>query len=249
MISHQQTTDGPLYKCTKCNESFYDRIGLELHSCKRPNHRLKPKNPKKPRIRKTLKEALEAKGFQCSQCFVYFHTITAQIDHEIMEHTDLKKHFIINKDQKLFKCAACEEQFTRQGQLVQHVVTIHSKLEPYTCNHCNASFKGKIELNNHLKSQHQIIHRFQAGKRIFQCKNCRFKSFENADELEQHMKTCKKKFECKTCGKRFPVAIKLRKVTLSMVKYNAISSIEISSSGYHKPVLHFLLTSSVNILC
>ena len=209
MRTHEQTPDGHLYKCTKCNLSFYDRIGLELHSCKRANHRLRTSKPRKPKP-KSHKEALEEKGFQCSQCFIFFHTITAQIDHEIMEHTDLKKHFIINKDQKLFQCGVCEEKFTRQGQLVQHVVTLHSKLEPYTCNHCNASFKGKIELNNHLRSQHQIIHRFQKSKRIFQCKNCRFKSFESADELENHMKTCQKKFECKTCGKKFPVAIKLR---------------------------------------
>ena len=209
MMSHQQTADEYPYKCTNCNESFCDRIGLELHSCKRANHRLKTKKPKKPKP-KSNKDKLEEKGFQCSQCFIFFHTITAQIDHEIIEHTDLKKHFIINKDLKLFKCGVCEEKFTRQGQLVQHVVTLHSKLEPYTCNHCNASFKGKIELNNHLRLQHQITHRFMTSKRIFQCKNCRFKSFETADELEKHMKTCKKKFECKTCGKRFPVAIKLR---------------------------------------
>ena len=209
MRTHEQTPDGHLYKCTKCNLSFYDRIGLELHSCKRANHRLRTSKPKKPKP-KSHKEALEEKGFQCSQCFIFFHTITAQIDHEIMKHTDLKKHFIINKEQKLFQCGVCEEKFTRQGQLVQHVVTLHSKLEPYTCNHCNASFKGKIELNNHLRSQHQIIHRFQKSKRIFQCKNCRFKSFESADELENHMKTCQKKFQCKTCGKKFPVAIKLR---------------------------------------
>ena len=77
-----------------------------------------------------------------------------------------------------FKCAVCNKQFTRRGNLQKHS-RIHSGEKPFKCELCSKQFARKGDLDVHL--------RIHSGEKPFKCEHC-FKQFSRKGSLKRHLK-------------------------------------------------------------
>lgn len=76
------------------------------------------------------------------------------------------------------ECDICGKQFARPSQLKIHKLC-HSEERPFSCEHCDSSFKNRSNLSNHINSVHL------QRKRIL-CEICNMK-FLNKSMLKKHM--------------------------------------------------------------
>ena len=60
--------------------------------------------------------------------------------------------------------------FTKNTDLMTHILSAHEGKQPFTCNTCDAKFSNKGQLNHHISSIHEV-----KLKREFQCSTCNSK--------------------------------------------------------------------------
>ena len=102
---------------------------------------------------------------------------------------------------KPFGCDQCEERFSENKQLQEHVES-HSKTptKPFSCTPCDKGFHSKQELDNHLAT-----HEMKTPSKYRYCSHCGLRLPENAWEQHEmsHSGAIKKQSNCKKCGKKF----------------------------------------------
>ena len=128
---------------------------------------------------------------------------------------------------KKFKCEKCLKIFSTNGNLKNHINTIHRHIFPFKCpiKNCTHSYSNKSRLNVHLRTHSgikpyecEICHKhfnekgnlkthikFHSNSRPFQCKLC-FKSYKTNGHLKDHIEIRHKnvkKFACDICKKNF----------------------------------------------
>ena len=114
---------------------------------------------------------------------------------------NLKRHQIIHKNIKLFKCEKCFKRFNLKHNLIRHQL-IHKNIKPFECKKCNKRFRTKIELK-----RHESIH---SNKRQFVCNwnECgkRYNSKSNLTNHKNYNHLNQRKYVCdynNDCNKRF----------------------------------------------
>lgn len=81
-------------------------------------------------------------------------------------------------DDGRFKCAHCNQTYTRQHNLKSHMLT-HSKEKPYSCSQCNVRFRRLHDLKRHNK--------LHTGEKPHTCERCGRK-FARTDALVRHIR-------------------------------------------------------------
>ena len=200
-------SQGHFYKCDMCDESFIQKIDLELHMFNMEHHKdngnNRPSNIKvkdepgsgehnkdKRKDSKVKKRPRTASKRHCEICDKIFST-----------NRCLKKHMLLHTGEKPYKCAECDKAFAQSGHLTCHMLT-HTGAKPYSCAICGRSFSTSSAVRRH--------HSIHSDDRPYQCSKCD-KSFKRREGLRGHMFSHKEtKFDCSQCGKQFksPLAIK-----------------------------------------
>ena len=55
---------------------------------------------------------------------------------------------------KKFSCERCEQKFSKQEELMQHLQVVHYKDTAYDCKECNEFFSSMEEMRTHLQKKH-----------------------------------------------------------------------------------------------
>ena len=92
---------------------------------------------------------------------------------------------LVQKSEKINRCYICKTNFFSEEHLVKHFSLVHEGEKPYQCNLCDVKFKGKKQLKKHLSTIH-------VGK-IFNCPECKKKSFYQKYCLKKHLESCLRK--------------------------------------------------------
>ncbi|XP_034192722.1 uncharacterized protein LOC117609993 isoform X2 [Osmia lignaria lignaria] len=172
------------YTCNVCNKSFSKKQNMNEHLEK---HWKNDKSVTLPQL------------FTCPICLEDFPTYRMLKYHMTEIHEINNQDPILTKQKPWYECSECHEKFKHQMSLKAHKERIHEgRVDPnYQCDTCNATYRVKQLLVNHIKSKHN-------GERRYKCAQCE-KGFNDTKSLYNHvlLHTGKKPFVCEYCNMSF----------------------------------------------
>nr|CAI5861778.1 unnamed protein product [Callosobruchus analis] len=137
------------------------------------------------------------KSLYCPVCEMCFENRTDTLDHYLTHSV---------------ACEVCGSGFDRQQLLVEHMFTIHKKVncyESYECVFCRATYQYHWNLTKHYQVYHKMI----------LCYICKSR-YPSAIDLQEHLRTHLRKinvlpYACSKCNKAFPqisdIAVHIRR--------------------------------------
>ncbi|VEN59410.1 unnamed protein product [Callosobruchus maculatus] len=189
---HNPLTD---YVCTHCNIVFRRKLSLDEHIIKRHNiesigsvsseiHGCAHCDYKTTRNntlnRHMLTHPTVVYFSICKYCNASFKSEQSLDNHVIKKHPD----FIASIGKKIHECSNCAYKTTIPKYFKRHL-KIHSSDKINTCEHCNATFKCKKSLDDHIVRKHPNFSA-SVSYRINQCPSCDYKSARKYD-VDKHM--------------------------------------------------------------
>ena len=139
--------------------------------------------------------------FKCLQCDGEDYKL------EIKDPSPIIKGYGKRSIKRDHQCTICDGSFPRGCDLMRHIRNKHNGY-PFPCPKagCRKKFKYKIEFQQHIRSVHQVHPKTSSinGKRKYQCKTCG-KKLKTKWNLRQHelVHEQERPFPCDVCGKRF----------------------------------------------
>ena len=104
----------------------------------------------------------------------------------------------IQNKTKIFKCNTCQKIFSTNGNLKNHINTIHNHILPFKCPFpkCNKSYSNKSRFDVHFRTH--------SGIKPFSCPICK-KKFNEKGNLKTHIlfHTNERPFKCPQCEKTY----------------------------------------------
>nr|CAH7755045.1 unnamed protein product [Callosobruchus chinensis] len=120
----------------------------------------------------------------CKHCDATFKRKISLCDHIIKKHPDLRASF----PYKIQECSHCDYKTARKSDLDRHMMKHLDKSSNRnldTCLHCNATYKSKRYLHDHIVKKHPDFIATVTSK-IYNCPRCTFKTTRK-DELKKHI--------------------------------------------------------------
>ncbi|CAH1967664.1 unnamed protein product [Acanthoscelides obtectus] len=120
----------------------------------------------------------------CIHCNATYRSKQTKDDHIVRKHPE----FISTISSKIHECASCHYRTTIKALYIKHVLKhpeMASSLKFSTCIHCNASFKSKIELDEHTLKKHPANIASVTSK-VHECTDCTYKTTMKK-QLDTHM--------------------------------------------------------------
>ncbi|CAH1993960.1 unnamed protein product [Acanthoscelides obtectus] len=228
MLNHSKAEDNSKFGiCLHCNAKFttrrtlddhiikkhpdfIDSVSSKIHECMDCEYKTTFKATLCSHLLKHSKTRDNYKFRVCIHCKAKFYTNVGLNDHIIKKHPD----FIDSVSSKIHECPHCSFKTTIKSCFVYHMSSHPDCVDNYQyliCNHCNAKFRKKILLNDHIIRKHPDFIDSISNK-IHECMDCKYKTtlkYAFARHLLTHSKTgdnynfsvcihCKAEFKSKT---------------------------------------------------
>ncbi|XP_014212033.1 zinc finger protein 525-like [Copidosoma floridanum] len=135
-----------IYKCDKCDKSYYKKRSLARHACKVINdaqHQCEFCNKSfsaKKSLTRHLQRHAATRRYTCDYCGKSF-----------VDKSDHRRHIRIHTGERPHKCNYCYKTFIRKHHLRMHQL-IHTKRETqssYMCSNCGSVFEFLYSLDMH----------------------------------------------------------------------------------------------------
>nr|CAI5830850.1 unnamed protein product [Callosobruchus analis] len=192
LTEHMVQHNYKLKICVHCNAKFKSKASLDnhtvrehpdfvasvsnkLHECAHCTY----KTTLKSNFSKHMWKHSKAVNSSCAHCDAKFKS-----KQKLDEHT-LKKHpgFITSVSSKMRRCTHCTYITTRKDMFARHMLEHPETAD--TCIHCNAVFKRKRNLDDHIVRKHPDFIAFVSSK-IHECTHCSYRTAMKAN-LDHHM--------------------------------------------------------------
>nr|CAI5830849.1 unnamed protein product [Callosobruchus analis] len=177
-----------IHECTHCSYRTAMKANLDHHMLKHPE------------------TADSYRYIACVHCNATYKTKKSLDDHTIRKHPDS----ITCITSKIYQCKYCTYKTTRKSHFVKHSLVHPETVDSHKlskCIHCNAIYKHKIGLDDHILRQHPELIASVSSK-MHECTHCAFKTVLKANlalhMLEHHETADRCKFStCVHCNTTF----------------------------------------------
>nr|CAI5852374.1 unnamed protein product [Callosobruchus analis] len=192
MERHTSTHTGAVFKvliCEHCNATFKWEETLDSHifknhpdliasikrkilECLHCTYKTTFKNTLRKHMIRHSNEPTTFKPSVCEHCNASFNSKQTLDSHILRDHPD----FVESIKSKIHECSKCSYKTIRKSTLTKHMLTHPSSdSDLIRCQHCNASFKRTVNLDNHVLRKHPD---FEASieRKIHECEQCGYKS-------------------------------------------------------------------------
>nr|CAH7755057.1 unnamed protein product [Callosobruchus chinensis] len=177
---------GKIYECTQCDYKTVMKHHLTKHMSKHDRIVLAPS--------------------VCQHCNQAFKSKGTLDSHILRNHPD----FVESIRGKIYECTQCDYKTVMKHHLTKHM-SKHDRIvlapSMYVCEHCDATFKRKDTLDNHIFKNHpEFIASIK--KEILECRQCDYKTIVR-NKLTKHMmmshsnKTVREMYVCEHCDATF----------------------------------------------
>nr|CAI5858917.1 unnamed protein product [Callosobruchus analis] len=192
LLNHPELiSDLKLCICTHCNATFKGKVSLDdhvvkkhpdfissitskLHECTKCTFKTTSKGSFGEHLVTHPEVASDLKHSTCIHCNVTFTNKFTLDNHVVRKHPE----FITTVARKLHECTKCTYKTVRKRSLDKHLLNhpeIASNFKPKICIHCNATFKGKMSLDDHVVRKHPDFSTTVTSK-LHKCTKCAFKT-------------------------------------------------------------------------
>nr|CAI5830844.1 unnamed protein product [Callosobruchus analis] len=209
MLEHPETADsGQLITCTHCEAKFKSKQKLDEHTLKKHPDLIASvsskiheciyctyKTTRKDVFLRHMEDHPEAE-LRCLHCEATFKRKTGLDNHVIRKHP----HFIASVSSKMHECTYCTYKTTMKSNFAKHLLKHSHKLSK--CIHCNAIYKHKIGLDDHILRQHPELIASVSSK-MHECTHCAFKTVLKANLALHMLEHSNKLIRCNHCNSTF----------------------------------------------
>nr|CAH7755130.1 unnamed protein product [Callosobruchus chinensis] len=227
MLDHPETEDSYQHStCVHCNAIFKRKTNLDdhivrkhpdfiasvsskIHECTHCSYKSVMKANLDHHMLKHPETADSYKLVSCVHCDATYKTKKNLDDHTIRKHPDS----IASITSKVHRCAYCTYKTTVKGHFTEHMLK-HSETSAdiyiLRCTHCDATFKRKTGLDNHVIRKHPHFIASVSSK-MHECTHCTYKTTMKsnlAKHLLKHEDSDKPKM-CSHCNATFKRKINL----------------------------------------
>nr|CAI5851291.1 unnamed protein product [Callosobruchus analis] len=153
------------YICTRCDEAFSNKSGLE-------NHRLEKHGVSKtiPKCSNNILHNI----FKCTHCDATYSRKVLRDNHIVKKHPN----FASSVASKTYQCQYCNYISTRRSYYGKHVSTKHPDVTVdlgFACARCSRSYHSKQALDDHVIENHPNFLQ-SVTSIIYECEYCPYKS-------------------------------------------------------------------------
>nr|CAI5830848.1 unnamed protein product [Callosobruchus analis] len=197
-----------LITCTHCEAKFKSKQKLDEHTLKKHPDLIASvsskiheciyctyKTTRKDVFLRHMEDHPEAE-LRCLHCEATFKRKTGLDNHVIRKHP----HFIASVSSKMHECTYCTYKTTMKSNFAKHLLKHSHKLSK--CIHCNAIYKHKIGLDDHILRQHPELIASVSSK-MHECTHCAFKTVLKANLALHMLEHQADKRKCTVCNKAF----------------------------------------------
>nr|CAH7729037.1 unnamed protein product [Callosobruchus chinensis] len=194
MTTHTETTSsaGISRECIHCNATFKSRASLDDHTLRKHPDFIATitrkiyecinciyKTTIKSHFNKHMSVTIDISSdsetvFRCFHCETTFKSKLAVDYHVVEQHPN----FIASIARKIYECTKCGYKTIFKYHFERHMSThpkIASSYEPKACVHCNATFKRKLWLDDHVVRKH-VDFMSSVTSKLHECTKCSYKT-------------------------------------------------------------------------
>nr|CAI5823498.1 unnamed protein product [Callosobruchus analis] len=201
-----------LVRCSQCDAKFTNKESLDDHVVeKHPNFTHQLYECTECIFKTTMKHmfyrhsSLHSKSSSNSEpCHESLNSKTALDEHIVKTHPNLS----VSVGKKIFECPQCDFKAIGKRYLNNHMLTHSKTMSHYklsTCKHCDATFRKKTSLNDHIIRKHPES-ATSVDSAVYKCTKCTYKTILRND-MEKHMSVHSEKppklTTCSHCNSTF----------------------------------------------
>ncbi|KAG7468675.1 hypothetical protein MATL_G00145840 [Megalops atlanticus] len=199
------------YPCNQCDLRFSSFEGFQAHL--KSHLELLLRRQSCPQCNK---EDFDSQESLLQHLTVHYTTTSTQYvcescDKQFSSVDDLQKHLLDMHTFVLYHCTLCQEVFDSKVSIQVHLAVKHSnEKKMYRCTACAWDFRREGDLQLHVKHSHLGHPAGAAGAKARKCIFCG-ETFGTEVELQCHITTHSKKYNCRFCSKAFHAIVLLEK--------------------------------------